>query len=55
MYPAGSVADLTAVDVAVKAMELQVQSIKDRLREETLALPKAKVSLPDSLPFSSAG
>jgi hypothetical protein len=31
------------VDAALKAMELQVQAIKDRLREETLAIPKAKV------------
>lgn len=43
MYPASSVTDLKAVDAALKAMELQVQAIKDRLREETLAIPKAKV------------
>ncbi|XP_021807317.1 spindle and kinetochore-associated protein 1 homolog [Prunus avium] len=42
MYPASSVTDLSAVDAAVKAMELQVQAIKDRLRDETLAIPKAK-------------
>uniref|UniRef100_A0A803KYQ9 SKA complex subunit 1 homolog n=1 Tax=Chenopodium quinoa TaxID=63459 RepID=A0A803KYQ9_CHEQI len=49
MYPGSTVADLTAVDAAVKAMELQVQSIKDRLREETLALPKAKKLIEASL------
>ncbi|CAO2834846.1 unnamed protein product [Amaranthus hypochondriacus] len=49
MYPGSSVADLTAIDAAVKAMELQIQSIKDRLREETLALPKAKKLIEASL------
>jgi hypothetical protein len=45
VYPASStVADLSAVDAAVKAMELQVQAIKDRLREEIQAIPKAKVT-----------
>lgn len=43
VYPASSVTDLSAVDAVVKAMELQVQAIKDRLRDETLAIPKAKV------------
>lgn len=43
VYPASSVTDLSAVDAALKGMELQVQSIKDRLREETEAIPKAKV------------
>lgn len=43
MYPASSVPDLTAIDAALSSMELQVQSIKDRLREETEAVPKAKV------------
>ncbi|KAL1331270.1 hypothetical protein AAHE18_12G172000 [Arachis hypogaea] len=42
MFPASSMADLSAVDAAVKAMELQVQAIKDRLREETQAIPKTK-------------
>ncbi|CDY41150.1 BnaA09g38650D [Brassica napus] len=43
IYPASSVPDLTAIDTALSSMELQVQSIKDRLREETEAIPKAKV------------
>lgn len=43
VYPASSVSDLSAVDVELTAMELQVQGIKDRLREETLVIPKAKV------------
>lgn len=43
MYPASSVVDLSAVDAAVKTLELQIQAIKDRLREETEAIPKAKV------------
>ncbi|XP_040362677.1 spindle and kinetochore-associated protein 1 homolog [Rosa chinensis] len=43
MYPASSVTDLTSVDAAVKAMELQVQAIKDRVRDETLAIPKEKL------------
>ncbi|OMP00645.1 hypothetical protein COLO4_12497 [Corchorus olitorius] len=42
MYPASSVTDLSAIDAALKGMELQVQVIKDRLREETEAIPKAK-------------
>lgn len=43
VYPASSVADLSAVDAELTAMELQVQGIKDRVREETLAIPKTKV------------
>ena len=43
MYPASSITDLSAVDAALKAMELQIQAIKDRLREEFQAIPKAKV------------
>ncbi|XP_077236142.1 spindle/kinetochore-associated-like protein [Tasmannia lanceolata] len=42
MYAATSVTDLSAVDASVKTMEYQMQAIKDRLREETEALPKAK-------------
>lgn len=49
MYPASSVTDLSAVDTALKAMELQVQHIKDRLREETEAIPKAKKLIEASL------
>ncbi|XP_024158513.1 spindle and kinetochore-associated protein 1 homolog isoform X2 [Rosa chinensis] len=49
MYPASSVTDLSAVDAAVKAMELQVQAIKDRVGDETLAIPKAKKLIDASL------
>ncbi|KAL0464625.1 UNVERIFIED_CONTAM: Spindle and kinetochore-associated protein 1 [Sesamum latifolium] len=42
MYPASSVSDLSAIDAALKGMELQVQNIKNRLRDETRAIPKAK-------------
>lgn len=42
MYPASSVADLSSIDASLKVMELQVQKIRDRLREETHAIPKAK-------------
>ncbi|KAI8572267.1 hypothetical protein RHMOL_Rhmol01G0184900 [Rhododendron molle] len=49
MYPASSVPDLSAVDATLKAMELQVQHIKDRLREETQAIPKAKKLIEASL------
>ncbi|XP_052170510.1 spindle and kinetochore-associated protein 1 homolog [Diospyros lotus] len=49
MYPASSVTDLSAVDAALKAMELQVQQIKERLREETEAIPKAKKLIEASL------
>ncbi|KAL1331269.1 hypothetical protein HN51_048538 [Arachis hypogaea] len=49
MFPASSMADLSAVDAAVKAMELQVQAIKDRLREETQAIPKTKKLISASL------
>ncbi|KAL0429051.1 UNVERIFIED_CONTAM: Spindle and kinetochore-associated protein 1 [Sesamum radiatum] len=45
MYPASSVSDLSAIDAALKGMELQVQNIKNRLRDETRAIPKAKVNL----------
>ncbi|GAV71791.1 DUF1395 domain-containing protein [Cephalotus follicularis] len=41
MYPASSITDLSEIDTALKSMELQVQAIKDRLREETEAIPKA--------------
>ncbi|XP_061363839.1 spindle and kinetochore-associated protein 1 homolog [Gastrolobium bilobum] len=49
MYPASSIADLSAVDAAVSTMELQVQAIKDRLREETEAIPKTKKLINASL------
>ncbi|KAK6260841.1 hypothetical protein SCA6_015315 [Theobroma cacao] len=49
MYPASSVTDLSAIDAALKGMELQVQAIKDRLREETEAIPKAKKLIAASL------
>ncbi|XP_062091586.1 spindle and kinetochore-associated protein 1 homolog isoform X1 [Humulus lupulus] len=49
MYPASTVTDLTAVDAALKAMEFQVQNIKDRVRDETLAIPKAKKLIDASL------
>ena len=62
VYPATSVTDLSAVDAALKGMELQLHSIKDRLRDETLAIPKAKVPLSLSLcvsiflwPFAELG
>ncbi|PNX82699.1 spindle and kinetochore-associated protein 1, partial [Trifolium pratense] len=42
MYPASSIADLSAVDSAVTAMEIQVQAIKDRFRDEIEAIPKTK-------------
>ncbi|CAH2063346.1 unnamed protein product [Thlaspi arvense] len=49
VYPASSIPDLTAIDTALSSMELQVQSIKDRLREETEAIPKAKKLIEASL------
>ncbi|CAI9279406.1 unnamed protein product [Lactuca saligna] len=49
MYPASSITDLSAVDTTLKAMEHQLQQIKDRLREETLAIPKAKKLIKASL------
>nr|KAJ0213569.1 hypothetical protein LSAT_V11C400174580 [Lactuca sativa] len=49
VYPASSITDLTAVDTTLKAMEHQLQQIKDRLREETLAIPKAKKLIKASL------
>ncbi|MCL7047313.1 hypothetical protein MKW94_012965 [Papaver nudicaule] len=42
MYAATSISDLSAVDAAVKAMEFQMETIKNRLREEAQAIPKAK-------------
>ncbi|KAI4302799.1 hypothetical protein MLD38_038503 [Melastoma candidum] len=49
MYPASSLAELKAVDSALKSMESQVQAIKDRLRDEIQAIPKAKVIVEASL------
>ncbi|KAM3344642.1 spindle and kinetochore-associated protein 1 isoform X1 [Capsicum galapagoense] len=49
MYPASSVSDLSAIDSAVKVLELQLQKIKIRLREETEAIPKAKKLIEASL------
>lgn len=46
VYPATSIPDLSEIDTSVKSMEFQMQSIKDKLREETEAIPKAKVTLP---------
>ncbi|EPS57443.1 hypothetical protein M569_17374, partial [Genlisea aurea] len=42
LYPASSIRDLFAIDAALQGMELQVHSIKNRLRDETRAIPKAK-------------
>lgn len=42
MYPATSIHDLSDVDSTLKAMELQIQSIRERLQEERNAIPKAK-------------
>ncbi|KAJ6804588.1 spindle and kinetochore-associated protein 1-like protein isoform X4 [Iris pallida] len=49
MYPATSMADLTSVDAALKSMESQIQTIKERLQEERAAIPKAKKILELSL------
>ncbi|XP_057982306.1 spindle and kinetochore-associated protein 1 homolog [Malania oleifera] len=49
MYLASSISDLLAMYAALKAMELQVQAIKDHLREETRAIPKAKKLMDASL------
>ncbi|KAJ4954502.1 hypothetical protein NE237_011285 [Protea cynaroides] len=49
MYPATTISDLSAMDTTVKAMEFQIQAIKDRLREETEAIPKAKKLIDMSL------
>ncbi|XP_031114002.1 spindle and kinetochore-associated protein 1 homolog [Ipomoea triloba] len=49
MYPASSVSDLSAVDSALSGMELQLQKIRTRLREETEAIPKAKKLIEASL------
>ncbi|KAL4585841.1 hypothetical protein LXL04_010467 [Taraxacum kok-saghyz] len=49
VYPASSITDLSAVDTSLKAMEHQLQQIKDCLREETLAIPKAKKLIQASL------
>ncbi|XP_051121382.1 spindle and kinetochore-associated protein 1 homolog [Andrographis paniculata] len=42
MYPASGITDLSAIDAALNGMEVQVQNIKNRLRDETRAIPKAK-------------
>ncbi|CAL5211428.1 unnamed protein product [Lathyrus oleraceus] len=42
MYPASSIPDLSAIDAAVSALELQVQTIKENFRNEMEAIPKAK-------------
>ena len=43
MYPASIITDLSVVDMALKATELQILAIKDRLREEFQVTPKAKI------------
>lgn len=49
MYPTSSISDLSAIDNLVKAMEVQFQQIKNRLREEKEAIPKAKKLIEASL------
>ncbi|XP_022960263.1 spindle and kinetochore-associated protein 1 homolog [Cucurbita moschata] len=49
MYPASCIPDLSAVDASLKAMELQVQAIKNQLQEEAEAIPKAKKLIEASL------
>ncbi|OIT07842.1 PREDICTED: spindle and kinetochore-associated protein 1 homolog [Nicotiana attenuata] len=49
MYPASSISDLSAVDSALTALELQLHKIKIRMREETEAIPKAKKLIEASL------
>ncbi|KAA0026254.1 spindle and kinetochore-associated protein 1-like protein isoform X3 [Cucumis melo var. makuwa] len=49
MYPASCLPDLSAVDASLKVMELQVQAIKNQLREEAEAIPKAKKLIEASL------
>ncbi|KAL5728248.1 hypothetical protein ACHQM5_001360 [Ranunculus cassubicifolius] len=49
MYPANNIPDLSEIDTTVRAMEFQMQSIKNRLREETEAIPKAKKLVEKSL------
>lgn len=49
MYPASTIPDLSEIDSALQGMELQVTKIKERLREETEAIPKAKKLIEASL------
>ncbi|KAG9160166.1 hypothetical protein Leryth_024533 [Lithospermum erythrorhizon] len=49
MYPASSMADLSEIDAALQGMEMQVTKIKERLKEETEAIPKAKKLIEASL------
>ncbi|KAJ8748926.1 hypothetical protein K2173_013362 [Erythroxylum novogranatense] len=49
MYPASSITDLSAVDTSLAAIELQIQAIKNRLREEAETIPKAKKLIEASL------
>ncbi|KAL3516960.1 hypothetical protein ACH5RR_023862 [Cinchona calisaya] len=49
MCPSSSISDLSGIDAALKAMELQVHNIKHRLREEHQAIPKAKKLIEASL------
>ncbi|KAF3795245.1 Spindle and kinetochore-associated protein, partial [Nymphaea thermarum] len=42
MNPGKVTPDLSNIDAAVKAMEFQVQAIKNRIREEKAVIPKAK-------------
>ena len=39
MYRTTSITDLSTLDAKLKEMELQLHSIKDRLRDETLTIP----------------
>ncbi|KAG5231175.1 spindle and kinetochore-associated protein [Salix suchowensis] len=60
MYPASSVTDLKAVDAALKAMELQVQAIKDRCKLIEASLRQQKklqsmsVHVPERTTFSNS-
>lgn len=43
MYPPTAMPDLAAIDSAVSTLEYQMEKIKERVRDDMEAIPKAKV------------
>lgn len=53
MYPPTAMPDLAAIDSALSTLEYQMEKIKERVRDDMEAIPKAKVLLSFSLFFVS--
>lgn len=53
VHPPTAMPDLAAIDSAVSTLEYQMEKIKERVRDDMEAIPKAKVLLSFSLFFVS--